>query len=97
VSEKYSFIDAEKADYPVVKMCAWLNVRPRASTPGGIDPPRRPRAAGLGWPCPSRRSSTVSPACHSEIDQPLVYGLGLPKPSDCGAHRCPARRVARSR
>jgi hypothetical protein len=26
VSEKYSFIDAEKADYPVVKMCAWLQV-----------------------------------------------------------------------
>jgi hypothetical protein len=113
VSEKYSFIDAEKADYPVVKMCAWLNVRPRASTPGGIDRPRRQRAVGLGWPCPSRRSSTpptaptataasafgeqargvdhhlvplttqpavlrrVSPACHGEIDQPLVYGLGL--------------------
>jgi putative transposase len=26
VSEKYSFIDAEKAHYPVVKMCAWLQV-----------------------------------------------------------------------
>jgi putative transposase len=26
VSEKYSFIDAEKADYPIVKMCAWLKV-----------------------------------------------------------------------
>jgi putative transposase len=26
VSEKYSFIDAEKAHYPVVKMCAWLTV-----------------------------------------------------------------------
>jgi len=26
VSEKYSFIDAEKAHYPVVKMCAWLKV-----------------------------------------------------------------------
>jgi putative transposase len=26
VSEKYSFIDAEKAYYPVVKMCAWLQV-----------------------------------------------------------------------
>ena len=26
MSEKYSFIDAEKAHYPVVKMCAWLKV-----------------------------------------------------------------------
>jgi putative transposase len=26
VSEKYSFIDAEKAHYPIVKMCAWLQV-----------------------------------------------------------------------
>ena len=26
VSEKYSFIDAEKAHYPVVKMCTWLKV-----------------------------------------------------------------------
>ena len=26
MSEKYSFIDAEKAGYPVVKMCAWLKV-----------------------------------------------------------------------
>ena len=26
MSEKYSFIDAEKAYYPVVKMCAWLQV-----------------------------------------------------------------------
>ena len=26
MSEKYSFIDAEKAHYPVVKMCAWLQV-----------------------------------------------------------------------
>jgi transposase InsO family protein len=26
VSEKYSFIDAEKAHYPIVKMCGWLTV-----------------------------------------------------------------------
>jgi putative transposase len=26
VSEKYSFIDAEKAQYPIVKMCGWLDV-----------------------------------------------------------------------
>ncbi len=26
MSEKYSFIDAEKAHYPIVKMCAWLQV-----------------------------------------------------------------------
>jgi hypothetical protein len=26
VSEKFTFIDAEKAQYPIVKMCAWLEV-----------------------------------------------------------------------
>ena len=26
MSEKYSFIDAEKAHYPIVKMCGWLTV-----------------------------------------------------------------------
>jgi putative transposase len=26
VTSKYEFIDAEKANYPIVKMCDWLNV-----------------------------------------------------------------------
>jgi putative transposase len=46
VSEKFAFIDAEKAGYPVVKMCVWLGV----STSGyyeWVDRPRpRPRPGG---------------------------------------------------
>ena len=26
VSDKYAFIDVEKAQYPIVKMCTWLGV-----------------------------------------------------------------------
>jgi putative transposase len=26
VSERYAFIDVEKARYPIVKMCVWLDV-----------------------------------------------------------------------
>ena len=28
MSEKFAFIDAEKAQYPIVKMCTWLEVSP---------------------------------------------------------------------
>ena len=28
MSEKYAFIDAEKARYPIAKMCVWLEVSP---------------------------------------------------------------------
>lgn len=26
MSDRYQFIDSEKANYPVVRMCAWLEV-----------------------------------------------------------------------
>jgi len=42
VSEKYSFIDAEKADYPIVKMCSWLKV-----STSGFDARRDRPASGI--------------------------------------------------
>jgi putative transposase len=44
VSEKFTFIEAEKADYPIVKMCAWLDV----STSGFYEWRGRPASATAG-------------------------------------------------
>jgi putative transposase len=41
VSEKFAFIDAEKAMFPIVKMCAWLDV----STSGFYEWVNRPASA----------------------------------------------------
>ena len=63
VSAKYAFIDAregavpDREDVRVAAACP-----PRASTSGGTDRPRRPRAAGPAWPPSSRRSSTTPTA-----------------------------------
>jgi transposase InsO family protein len=58
VSAKYEFIDAEfdaeKASYPIVKMCAW-RCPVRASTNGGRDLNRRPRGGGMNCACRPRR------------------------------------------
>ena len=41
MSAKFEFIDAQKAQYPIVKMCAWLEV----STSGFYDWRGRPASA----------------------------------------------------
>jgi len=53
VSEKYAFIDAEKARYPIVKMCVWLDVSSSGyyewvDRPPSATAQRRTRLAALG-------------------------------------------------
>src|SRR5664280_3263290 len=53
VSSKYEFIDAEKALYPVVKMCEWMVVSwwcpPPGSMNGAAGRARRRTPAGPSW------------------------------------------------
>ena len=53
MSAKFAFIDAEKAPYSIVKMCAWMGVSTSGFSGGGFDRPasatarRRDRLATL--------------------------------------------------
>jgi putative transposase len=55
VSAKFEFIDAQKAQYPIVKMCAWLDVSTSGfyewrGRPASATARRRERLANLiGW------------------------------------------------
>ena len=66
VSAKYEFIDAQKAQYAIVKMCRWLGVSTSGSTSGATGRPRRPRAAGSDSP-PSSSGSTTTRTEHTGI------------------------------
>ena len=50
MTDKFAFIDAEKAMFPIVKMCTWLDV----STPGYYESRDRPASATIqrrsAWP-----------------------------------------------
>ena len=66
MSAKYEFIDAQKAQYAIVKMCRWLGVSTSGSTGGATGGPRRPRAAGSDSP-PSSSGSTTTRTEHTGI------------------------------
>jgi putative transposase len=73
VSAKYEFIDAEKASYPIVKMCAW-RCPVRASTNGGRDLNRRPRGGGMNCACRPRRClrTRTRPIRHQRVRAQLA-------------------------
>ena len=48
MSETFAFIDAEKAQYPIVKMCTWLDVSTSGFTSGATDQLRRRRNDASG-------------------------------------------------
>jgi transposase InsO family protein len=81
VSEKYSFIDAEKAYYPIVKMCGWLTV----STSGFYAWRDRPasttarRRAGL-----ARLVQAIFDASDGTYGYRRIHAALLRQGEDCG-------------
>jgi hypothetical protein len=66
VSEKYAFIDAEKARYPIAKMCVWLEV----STSGYYEWRNRPPSAAVER---RKRLATLIQAIFDESDGTYGY------------------------
>jgi putative transposase len=66
VSEKFAFIDAEKAQYPIVKMCTWLDV----STSGYYQWRDRPASASAQR---RDRLATLIQAVFDESDRTYGY------------------------
>jgi putative transposase len=65
VTSKYEFIDAEKANYPVINMCAWMDV----SKAGFYDWAARPVSATA-----SRREELKVLIAHVFADSDGTYG-----------------------
>ena len=59
MTAKFEFIDAQKANFPIVKMCVWAEVSTSGYMNGGTGRSRPQRFAASTSSCSSRRFSSI--------------------------------------